>query len=165
MTGENLKSLIEISLNKLEYLKEYEKLTKESNVFIKNSSLDSLMLSIQKKSEIQEKIDSLDKEFLLQFTKLKKSLNISSFDEIEKDKYPDVIRLKSIIQELVLIINNVKDLDNKNQNKIKSDFNELKAEMKNFNINKRGTNSYNKRTNPYNNDHSQISGVFIDNKK
>ena len=152
--------LIEISREKKEFLLKIKKITENQRGAIEKGKLNLLMDYIQEKSEIMEKINTLDLEFLAKFSKVKEILNVSTIDEVDANLYPELHELKSNTTLIMSLLEDIKTLDDKNNMSFRHDFDDLKASMKTFNHNVKANKGYKDLS--YSK-HSQ--GVFIDNKK
>ncbi|WXR62330.1 hypothetical protein WG909_03605 [Peptostreptococcaceae bacterium AGR-M142] len=163
--NKGLDELIVISKEKHSLLLKYSKFTNSEKIHIRSSNIELLLNDINNKNDIQKKIDSLDLRFYSILKDLKKELKIDSFEKINPKLYPNVLILQKTIKDIMDILKGIKKEHESNKVDLKKDFEELKSNMKTFNRNKRITGAYKARTSPYSNTHSQISGVFIDNKK
>lgn len=155
-----ISKIIEISQEKKEFLLKIKKITENQRGAIEKGNLNLLMDYIQEKSELMEKINALDLEFLAKFTKIKELLNVSSIDDVDSKIYPELHDLKVITTSIMNLLEEVKYLDDKNNLSFRHDFEDLKSSMKTFSHNVKANKGYKDLS--YSN-HSQ--GVFIDNKK
>lgn len=99
--------------------------TNKQNEAIKNNNLDNIIKLIQDKQLLIEQVNKLDDEFIKLFNRIKQESDINDLAELNISKYPNLKRLKLIIEDIVKIGNKINIVENEN-NKI------LKQNITNF---------------------------------
>lgn len=152
--------LIDLSHKKENHLKEMCSLTEMQEDSIKNEDVDGLTGMIEKKRVLVEKINYIDVLFLENHNQLKKSLNISSIENMDVKEYPRLKELKLSIGNIMELLKKIDIIDGRNKEKVKIDFEKVKAELKNIKGKKKSA----KITSSYQNKYIGAQGVFIDHK-
>lgn len=152
--------LIDISKQKEVALKKILGLTIQQKGFIKNGDSKNLSQVISKKQYVIEKINQMDIDFLNSYNRLKKSLGVTSIEEIDGVKYPSLKELKYNISNIMIILKQMEEIDKKNTQNLKLDFEKVKMDMKKLKAKKQSS----KITSSYTNKYTGAQGVFIDRK-
>ncbi|MEJ8552679.1 flagellar export chaperone FlgN [Tepidibacter sp. Z1-5] len=165
----NIKDLIDIltqiSETKYNLMKEIHEITKMQKIDIENNNSDLLINYIEKKQDIIDEIDKLDKQFYSIYIKLKEDLNIDSIDHIDTQKYPEIKELKSKIENILKLTKEIDEVDKINNKKVKEELEKVKENLKNVKTDQKSLKNNARAYKGYNNKYNHAQGVFIDNKK
>ncbi|MCT4619777.1 MAG: flagellar export chaperone FlgN [Marinisporobacter sp.] len=152
--------LIDLSKKKEEYLKKLLTLTKKQEGFIRNGDLENLAVSIKQKEEIIKAIDQIDIKFLTNYNGLKNTLGVNAIEEIDTGKYYSLKELKLYISNIMMLLKQMKKVDQTNTEQLKVDFNKVKQDMKKLKEKKQKE----KMASNYVKKYIGAQGVFIDHK-
>lgn len=136
-------NMIQLSNEKKVLLESILDFTKKQKSFIQDEDMDGLTKVLSEKDKIMENIDLLDLDFISLYNNIKSMEDISSMEEIDVDKYPNVKLLKSNINEVSLILNNVRILDNDNTRMMKANLQNIKSGLKHIKEVKNAYKGYN----------------------
>ncbi|MEW9124685.1 MAG: flagellar export chaperone FlgN [Thermotaleaceae bacterium] len=157
---ERIEILLELTNQKIARLEELLKLTVLQGNRIKAGDLEEVSSLIQRKQDLMNLINSLDSRFLEQYTLLKKSLHIQSFEEINPKEYPMAASLQQNVGQIMTLLKKIEEIDRQNHVQLRQDFEQVKEEMKK----NKAEQQSNKILANYGNKYSNVQGVFIDNK-
>ncbi len=133
-------------------------ITLEQKKDIEENSANTIEELVNRKQDVIDRIDEIDRTFSAKFDLLKKQLNINSLEELDITKYPILRSLKLKVEEIMSLAKKIMVIEESNKDKLTSMLNELKKEMKQLSVGKRSIKAY---ENPViNND-----GIYIDKKK
>ncbi|TCO76445.1 flagellar export chaperone FlgN [Marinisporobacter balticus] len=152
--------LIYASQKKEMNLKTLLDLTIAQKSFIKNGDLDKLATAISQKQSTIEKINQMDIDFLNGYNRLKRSLGVTSIEDIDVVKYPALKELKLNISNIMGLLKQIEEIDQNNTKNLKIDFEKVKMDMKKLKEKKQST----KIASSYTKKYAQVQGVFIDHK-
>ena len=138
-----INSMIQLSNEKKVLLESILDFTKKQKSFIQDEDMDSLTKVLSEKDEIMKNIDLLDLDFISLYNNIKSMEDISSMEEIDVDKYSNVKLLKSNINEISLILNNIRILDNDNTRMMKTNLENIKSGLKHVKEAKNAYKGYN----------------------
>ncbi|MFZ5968967.1 MAG: flagellar protein FlgN [Bacillota bacterium] len=150
--------LVKISEAKLILMKDLHELTKKQTHFICEQQIEKLMDLIQKKQQLIDKVNILDKEFAEKYDALKSSCGITSLEELNVDQYDALKLLKEVVTQIFDIIEEMKWLEKENSQTMGQVFDAAKKQLVNVRNSIKVEKLYNKKSSPY-------GGVFIDRKK
>ena len=136
-------NMIQLSNEKKVLLESILDFTKKQKSFIQDEDMDSLTKVLSEKDEIMKNIDLLDLDFISLYNNIKSMEDISSMEEIDVDKYSNVKLLKSNINEISLILNNIRILDNDNTRMMKTNLENIKSGLKHVKEAKNAYKGYN----------------------
>ncbi|MGJ0847476.1 flagellar export chaperone FlgN [Tissierella praeacuta] len=156
MTYDNVKKMIDMSLEKKEILVEILRLTKAQGENIENDDMDNLGKLLAEKEKLMEKVDILDKDFLYLYNIIKSEENIESLEKINIEKYANIKSLKEIVIEINTILNQISSIDRNNTIKMKSNVDKIKSDLKQVKEAKRAYKGYN---------YEAVGSMLIDEKK
>lgn len=122
--------MIQLSNEKKVLLDHILEATQKQKSFIQDENMDGLTSILSEKDEIMKNIDLLDINFLSLYNNIKSMENISSLEDIDVDKYSNIKLLKSNINEINLILNNIRILDNDNTRMMKTNLETIKSGLK-----------------------------------
>ncbi|MGB7605779.1 MAG: flagellar export chaperone FlgN [Lutisporaceae bacterium] len=153
-----IKELNNITEQKLKFFREILDITVLQKEDIKNNKAENIETLVQKKQQVIDTIDKLDKSFLTGYRQLKDELKIGKPDKIDTDKYPELKTLKHCVEEIIDLAGAIMELENSNREKLNKIFDEVKNELKQINTGKRSLKAYEI---PF----TQKDGIYIDKKK
>lgn len=153
-----IKDLNYITEQKLKLFKEILDITILQKEDIENNNAENISALIQKKQQVIDAIDKLDKSFLQGYQQLKDELKLDRPDRIDINKYPELKTLKHCVEEIMELAGRIMGLENSNREKLNDIFNAVKNELKQINVGKRSLKAYDKPA-------VQNDGIFIDRKK
>lgn len=148
----------EVSASKLGLLKEMLDLTKKQSEVITEETTDQLLKIIEDKQRLIESIDKLDEEFNIYLERLKFELKVKNLDELKGSTIPGLIEFKQCIGLIMKVMNEIDELDKKNNIKAKELLNNLGQEIKKLNQGKMVNQLYTPKS-------YQASSYYIDKKK
>lgn len=156
MTYDNVKKMIELSLEKKGLLNKILELTKTQTNAIENENMDDLSVILVEKERLMEEIDVLDRDFLSLYNAIKLDEGIDSLEKIDIEKYANVKSLKEIVTEINSILNNISTIDRNNTIKMKLNVDKIKSDLKQVKEAKRAYKGYN---------YEAVESMLIDEKK
>jgi len=140
---EYIERLIGISKKKCGLLSDTLLLTKAQTQSITEESLEKLQGLIADKQTKIEAVGKLDEEFDIYFRRLKSELKIGSLDELKNFSGIKGIReLQDTIRQIMNTINDICEIEKKNNMKAKELLNELGDEIKKINQGKKMNSAY-----------------------
>lgn len=157
---QTIDTLIDISKEKEENLKNLLLLTQKQEGYIKNGDLENLTGSIEQKQLIMEHINQLDIHFLNKYNELRKALGVTSIEDMKLQEYPSLKELKVYISNIMILLKKMEKLDKNNTERLKVDFNKVKEDMKRLKAKQQGS----KAALSYMKKYASVQGVFIDHK-
>jgi hypothetical protein len=122
--------MIQLSNEKKVLLDHILEATQKQKLFIQDENMDGLTNILSEKDEIMKNIDLLDINFLSLYNNIKSMENISSLEDINVDKYSNIKLLKSNINEINLMLNSIRILDNDNTRMMKTNLENIKSGLK-----------------------------------
>ncbi|QEK11330.1 flagellar protein FlgN [Crassaminicella thermophila] len=152
--------LIDISKKKETALKKILNLTIMQEGLIKNNDLEKLGDLLKKKQYLIEKINQMDIDFLSNYGRLKKSLGITSIENVNVEEYPSLKELKLHIQNIMKSLRQIDEIDKRNTKNLQIDFDKVKEELKKIKAKKQSS----KIAASYMKKYASVQGVFIDKK-
>jgi hypothetical protein len=150
--------LNQITEQKLKLFKEIYNVTVLQKEDIENNKAGNIEALVQKKQQIIDTIDELDKAFLDSYSQLKDELKLDRPDRIDVNRYPELKTLKSYIDDIMKLARSIMELENSNREKLNDIFNEVKKELRQINTGKRSIKAYETPM-------VQSDGIYIDRKK
>lgn len=156
MTQENMKRMLEISLEKKSLLIKILELTKVQGDTIDKEQIEDLDRILIQKEKLMEEIDNLDREFLSNYNSIKSAEGIDSLDKIDIQKYASLKSLKEAVAEINTILNEISSIDRNNTIKMKSQVDKIKSDLKQVKQAKRAYKGYN---------YEAVESILIDEKK
>lgn len=151
--------IVEMQRKKLAWIQELLDLSKKQELSLNSGSYHSLLDQIKHKQEVIEKIDHIDRVFYTDFLKLKRMLNVESMEDIDVEKFPNILLLKRLVQEIMDELCRLQELDFQNKDEVQKEIEKVKSEMKSLNHQVRANKSY---ANGYK---TETPGFFVDGKK
>lgn len=158
MNMQLISKLNQITEQKLKLFKEIYNVTVLQKEDIENNKADNIEALVQKKQQIIDTIDELDKAFLGGYSQLKDELKLDRPDKIDTNRYPELKTLKSYIDDIMKLASSIMELENSNREKLNNIFNEVKKELRQINTGKRSIKAYETPM-------VQSDGIYIDRKK
>lgn len=143
MSTEKIDNMIELSLNKKNLLNEILKLTKDQSLIINENDFEKLDLILDKKSKSMSDVDELDKKFLKLYSELKKEEDIESLEDIDSNKFKNIVDLKKIVSDLYSILEEISVIDKANTSIMDKHLEEIKSELKGVKDVKKAYKGYN----------------------
>lgn len=125
-----INNMIQLSNEKKVLLDHILEATEKQKLFIQDENMDGLTNILSEKDEIMKNIDLLDINFLSLYNNIKSMENISSLEDINVDKYSNIKLLKSNINEINLMLNSIRILDNDNTRMMKTNLENIKSGLK-----------------------------------
>lgn len=136
--------LISLLEEKEKLIDRFLTLTNLQQEYILNDNFDELSKIVDEKSELIEKINHLDSEFLKEFESIKIQKGIKSFDEITDIDKQTGILLKSLTSTILQKLQVIKEMDEKNSILIRSKYDEIKRIIKSMRYKKEALKDYSK---------------------
>ncbi|MDF2520404.1 MAG: hypothetical protein K0R84_1032 [Clostridia bacterium] len=158
MNMQLISRLNQITEQKLKLFKEIYNVTVLQKEDIENNKAGNIEALVQKKQQIIDTIDELDKAFLDSYSQLKDELKLDRPDRIDVNRYPELKTLKSYIDDIMKLARSIMELENSNREKLNDIFNEVKKELRQINTGKRSIKAYETPM-------VQSDGIYIDRKK
>ena len=156
MAKEQIDKLISITKEKSQLLNTMHKITKGQGSEIEKEDMENLNEIMDKKDRIIKEIDRLDISFLTIFSQIKKDHSIESIDELDMQKYPNLVELKDAVKEVSSTLMAISLIDEKNNKAMKQKLEQTKLELRRVKEGKKAYKGYN----------STITGsILIDEKK
>ncbi len=143
---------------KYSLLLELKSLTWQQSQAITESNVDLVNELVEKKQVIIDKINVLDSKFDEIFSAFKKQSGIESIAQLRSDDAKELLPLKSAVEKVVDLINQLKTLEQENQNKAKRLLNALGDGLRRIRDGRKLNSAYNPGP-------LQYPSYFIDKKK
>lgn len=160
---ELIRQLSGLTHKKYEFLHEIQETAKRQQLLTDSNSFNSLMDSIQKRQQLMEEIDFLDRQFYLIYVQLKEKIGVSALDQIEAFEYPEILELRELISSLMNLLGEIDELDHSNLTGLKREIETVKENMRKAQSQKRVSRGYGMRSpSGYGTD---AQGFYIDGKK
>ncbi len=153
-----INDLNKIVEQKLKLFKEIQNITVLQKNDIENNKAENIEQLIERKQQVIDAIDKLDKGFLEGYSQLKDKLKLDKPDKIDTDKYPELKTLKSCVKEIIELAGGIMELEKVNREKLNSIYDEVKKELKQIKVGQRSLKAYEI---PF----MQNDGIYIDKKK
>lgn len=153
-----IQNLNQIMEQKLELFTEIFDITMLQQKDIESNQADHIEALVQQKQQVIDKIDKLDASFLEGYKKLKEELRLDSLDKVDLVRHPELRMIKSSVEEIMKMAQQIMELENSNREKLDAIFQGIKNELRQINTGKRSIKAY--EIQPVYND-----GIFIDKKK
>lgn len=132
--------------------------TLEQKKDIEENEANNIESLVNKKQDVINTIDEIDKSFAGVFNLLKNQLKVNNLEEVDFTKYPTLKILKLKVEEIMLMAQKIMKVEESNKEQLISRMNELKKEMKQINVGRKTIKAY--ETPIINRD-----GIYIDKKK
>lgn len=144
MTPEQyIQKLTELSLKKLDNMKEILNLTKEQSEVITEDSINELQNIIDLKQKLIEEINELDDAFEVYFSRLKSVLGVERIEEISISKYQGTERLQQTVKLIFDTTKEIQAAENENSTKAKKVLDSLGGQIRQVKQGKIANNGYN----------------------
>lgn len=163
--NELINILIQTSEIKYHIMSEIYEITKIQGINIENANTDSLLENIEKKQQKIDEINKLDQKFYSGYINIKEHLKITSLENIDTQKYPNIKDLKQNISNILNLTKDIDALDKGNNQNVKKEFDKVKEELNNVKKDMKSLSNNMKAHKGYNTKYNHAQGVFIDNKK
>ncbi|MDK2800268.1 MAG: hypothetical protein PWQ70_1887 [Clostridiales bacterium] len=150
--------LIRIGEAKAKLMDDILDITQKQSLNIGEEHIDVLSDLIQQKQKCIDKINVLNKEFIEKYDDIKQNLNVASLAEINSNEYPSVIKLKTTIQSIDKVVQQIQQLEKINNKKMLDALGAVKEQITNIKNSRKVNAVYNQGMPIY-------VGVFIDKKK
>lgn len=150
--------LIRIGEAKAKLMDDILDITQKQSLNIGEEHIDVLSDLIQQKQKCIDKINVLNKEFIEKYDDIKQNLNVASLAEINSNEYPSVIKLKTTIQSIDKVVQQIQQLEKINNKKMLDALGAVKEQITNIKNSRKVNAVYNQGMPIY-------GGVFIDKKK
>lgn len=158
ISEEYIVRLLEILDKKYKLLEEMFALTERQSKVIDEDKLDSLEDFVRLKQVKINEIDKLDEQFGVYFARLKNSLNIKSFDELDKINIIGAGQLKERTGKILELISRISLLEKDNGRKAQELLDSIGEQIKKLNVGR-------KISSVYENKSVNAPSFFIDKKK
>lgn len=159
---ELIEKLVELNTQKKDLLEEVLEHTKQQQISISSNSLNSLMEIVKRKQEVMDRIDDIDRSFYLYFVQLKDCLGVKNIEEIDTLRYPRILSLKSTVNSVMISLEAIAELDQRNLKEVEAEIEKVKENMRNIQEQKKISKGYGTRISAYTAD---AQGFYIDGKK
>jgi hypothetical protein len=144
MTAEQyIQKLYELSVKKLEGLRQILKFTNEQRNVITEDNIEELQRIIDLKQQEMDAIDELDQAFEVYYSRLKSLLGVESLEEIKMADLTGAAELKQIITTIYGMTKEIQNIENVNNKKVRDILNRLSSEIRQVTQNKMVNNGYN----------------------
>lgn len=144
MTAEQyVQKLNELSVKKLEGLREILNLTEKQGAVIVEDNIDELQNNIDAKQKQMDMIDELDQAFEVYFGRLKSILGVTSLEDVKMADLNGTAQLKQVVTSIYSITKQIQSLEGENNNKVRDILNNLSAEIRQVKQGKIVNNGYN----------------------
>lgn len=153
---DNINQIISLSKDKKILLNKILDLTNKQKMAIEDDDLDYLGLILEDKDNLMNKIDKIDIEFIKLYNTIKKTEDISTFDEIDVEKYNNIKDLKDIVNDINKVLTEISNKDKENRRIMKLSLDNVKLDIKNVKKGQKAYKGYN---------YESTSSMLIDEKK
>lgn len=141
-TIEEIKYLLRLSGSKLVLLNNLLESTREQTTILDEEREEELLVSLEKRQEIINKIDILDKEFLKEYNQLKDDLGVGSLMDFKGEMGPELKGLQDKISQIIRVSRQVQDLDRSNIEKLKISMEKVQGDIRTIRNSKKVTAGY-----------------------
>lgn len=128
--AEIVQKLNEISLKKLELVREILLYTRSEKDALAAERLDDMQTLLNEKQQRMDAVDKLDEHFALLTAKLKSSLSLSSLEELPKHHLPGVKELKEVVSQIHQLLGEIKELEDENIAWVKAEMQDTREKIK-----------------------------------
>ncbi|MGE5630857.1 MAG: hypothetical protein ACM3TR_07140 [Caulobacteraceae bacterium] len=156
--NEMIVSLVGLADKKKELFSKINDITLEQKKDIEENEARNIEELVNRKQQVIDVIDEIDREFSEKLNLLKKSLNIDALENADFTKYPMLKTLKLKVEGIIPVARGIMEIEKENKEKLLVIFNKLKNEMKQLSVGKKSIKAYEMPS--INND-----GIYIDRKK
>ena len=156
MTEENIKKMIELSLNKKTILNNFLKLTNLQTEIIEQEDMDKLGEVLDAKDKLMKQVDLIDLDFIGLYNQIKSQEGIVSLEHIDTKKYNDIKILREVVSDVSNILKDISTIDRNNSAKMKSNVDKVKSDLKQVKEVKKAYKGYN---------YEPVISMMIDEKK
>lgn len=153
-----IQRLNELSTKKLALLDELLLFSRSQKEALEAENYDDMDALINEKQLRMDGIDKIDEQFLIYASRLKSVLSLSSFEELPRYNLPGSSDLKELVIRIHERLGQLKELEDGNIAKVKSEMKESQEKINHSNSFKRVTGAYY----PVQND---IPAYYFDKKK
>ncbi len=138
-----IQKLYELSVKKLEGLRQILKLTNEQRNVITEDNIEELQRIIDLKQQKMDAIDELDQAFEVYYSRLKSLLGVESLEEIKMADLTGAAELKQIITTIYDMTKEIQNIENINNKKVRDILDKLSGEIRQIKQNQMVNNGYN----------------------
>lgn len=159
IAAELIEGMIEENQKKLKLIEEVLELSKKQEVSLASGSYNSLLDQIRMKQELMDRIDGIDRDFYGCFVQLKAVLDVDSLELIDREAYPGILQLKTLVAAIMERLSMLQEMDTKNNAVVQEEIDRVKMEMKSLSNQVKANKVYTA------NRSNDSSGFFVDSKK
>lgn len=138
--------LRELSGKKHVLLKDMLELTRAQSLTINEDGIENLQKLINDKQAIISKINMIDEEFEVYFTRLKQQLKVKNLDEVKEPGIAGIKELKQTIGQIMSTMQEIGRIEKENNDKVKKLMDAFTEEIKKLNLGKKINTAYNPGT-------------------
>ena len=109
--GESVRHMNEIMRRKLASLRDIYNLSQQAYSYINEDDVERLYNVIDEKQKFINDVDHLDKQFLIEFNKIKSDLGIESFAELHLSQSPGLEELHKNTADILEMLQKIYDYD------------------------------------------------------
>jgi len=128
--AEIVQKLNEISLKKLELIREILLYTRSERDALTSDRLDDMQTLLDEKQLRMDAVDKLDEQFALLTDRLKSSLSLSSLEELPRHHLPGVKELKEVVGQIHQLLGEIKELEDENIALVKAEMQDTRDKIK-----------------------------------
>lgn len=154
----SLIKLIDLSEEKIEILKNILEYSKSVDLSGDDENFTVATDIVEKRQKLILKMMEIDNDYMKNFEDVKRSLGIDDITDIDKIKYPKIVDLYEKTYEIMALLKDIKELDEKNISSIKSRTSEMNNKL---NVN----NNMNKINKSYGKKYAGIDSYVFDKKR
>lgn len=122
--------MIALADEKLEGLNVILDIKPKQKEVIQQENMEGIESTINNIQSQIKKIDKVDSIYMLKLNELKANTGIESISQLDDTKYPNAIILKNRLEEIKIVLKNIKVIDDENQLLIGEKFEETKGRLK-----------------------------------
>mgnify|MGYP000875206075 CR=1 FL=1 len=156
--GELIGNLVQISNQKYAIFEEILDLTNSQTGAIASEDFELLGNLIQEKQKRITQVEPLDEQFNSLYSKLKEELGVSSMEQLTGNDVPGITELKNIISKLLEIIDQISEVEKRNNDSMKTLLENNKKQIKDVVYGKKALLAYSNKS-------YESPSYFIDKKK
>ncbi len=142
-TDQYVQKLLELSLKKLEGLRQILRYTEEQSNVITEDNVEELQRIIELKQQEMNSIDELDEAFEVYYTRLKSILGVQSIEEIKMSELSGAAELRQIITSIYEMTKQIQNIEVLNSKKLRESLNLLSVEIRQVKQGQMINNGYN----------------------
>lgn len=143
MVNEYISNMVLLLQTKKDLLGEILSISKEQTGHIEKEDMEEMEGLLLRKDDLMAKIDKLDEDFLNYYSKVLDQEGLGSISELDPKKYLMLKDLKSNVEKINLVLDEISFIDRENTKKMRKNLEDIKSSLKHVKDVKKAYKGYN----------------------